>query len=240
MNLSVDVGNNQTKIGVFDGEKIIQYQNYAPLTINDVKELFHTYKIENAIIADVAFYDIAIDDFLRSNTRFIKLSHETKMPVTLKYLTPETLGRDRIATAAAAVDLFVGSNCLVIDAGTSITYDIITAEKEFLGGGISPGISMRFKALHNFTARLPLLKKEPIDYLTGKNTEQSILSGVINGTVGEMIYIIDSYAKIYPDLHVLLTGGDAPFFETRLNYKIFAVPNLVLRGLNKILTYNVA
>jgi type III pantothenate kinase len=240
MNLTIDVGNNQTKIGVFDGEKIIQYQNYAPLTINDVKELFQSYKIENAIIADVAFYDMAIDDFLRSNTCFIKLSHETKMPVALKYLTPETLGRDRIATAAAAVDLFPGSNCLVIDAGTSITYDIITAEKEFLGGGISPGISMRFKALHNFTARLPLLKKEPIDYLTGKNTEQSILSGVINGTVGEMIYIIDSYSKIYPDLQVLLTGGDAPFFESRLNYKIFAVPNLVLRGLNKILTYNVA
>ena len=240
MNLTIDVGNNQTKIGVFDGDKIIQFQNYSPLTINDVEELFNAYKIENAIIADVAFYDTAIDDFLRSNTRFVKLSNETKMPVVLRYLTPETLGRDRIATAAAAVDLFSGSNCLVIDAGTSITYDIITAEKEFLGGGISPGISMRFKALHNFTARLPLLKKEPIDYLTGKNTEQSILSGVINGTVGEMIYIIDSYAKTYPDLQVLLTGGDAPFFETRLNYKIFAVPNLVLRGLNKILTYNVA
>ncbi len=240
MNLAIDVGNNQTKIGVFDGGKIIQFQNYAPLTINDVKELFHTCKIENAIIADVAFYDTGIDDFLRSNTRFVKLSHETKMPVTLNYLTPETLGRDRIATAAAAVDLFPNNNCLVIDAGTSITYDIITAEKEFLGGGISPGISMRFKALHNFTARLPLLKKEPIDYLTGKNTEQSILSGVINGTVGEMIYIIDSYAKSYSGLQVLLTGGDAPFFETRLNYKIFAVPNLVLRGLNKILTYNVA
>lgn len=240
MNLTIDVGNNQTKIGVFNGEKIIQFQNYAPLTISDVEELFHAYKIENAIIADVAFYDAGIDDFLRSNTRFIKLSHETKMPVALNYLTPETLGRDRIAAAAAAVDLFPNNNCLVIDAGTSITYDIINAEKEFLGGGISPGISMRFKALHNFTARLPLLKKEPIDYLTGKNTEQSILSGVINGTVGEMIYIVDSYAKIYPDLQVLLTGGDAPFFETRLNYKIFAVPNLVLRGLNKILTYNVA
>jgi type III pantothenate kinase len=240
MNLTIDVGNNQTKIGVFEGDKIIQFQNYAPLTIEDVKELFQTYKIENAIIADVAFYDAGIDAFLRSNTRFIKLSHETKLPVTLQYLTPETLGRDRIATAAAAVDLFPGNNCLVIDAGTSITYDIITAEKEFLGGGISPGISMRFKALHNFTARLPLLKKEPINYLIGKNTEQSILSGVINGTVGEMNFIIDSYHQKYPDLQVLLTGGDAPFFETRLNYKIFAVPNLVLRGLNKILQYNVA
>ena len=146
MNLTIDVGNNQTKIGVFEGDKIIQFQNYAPLTIEDVKELFQAYKIENAIIADVAFYDASIDAFLRSNTRFIKLSHETKLPVTLQYLTSETLGRDRIATAAAAVDLFPGNNCLVIDAGTCITYDIITSEKEFLGGGISPGISMRFKA----------------------------------------------------------------------------------------------
>lgn len=240
MNLTIDVGNNQTKIGVFDGDKILQFENYAPLTIEDVKALFETYNIKNAIIADVAFYDENIDVFLKQHTRFIKLSHETKMPVSLKYLTPETLGRDRIATAAAAVDLFPGNNCLVIDAGTSITYDIITAEKEFLGGGISPGISMRFKALHNFTARLPLMKKQPIDYLIGKNTEQSILSGVINGTTGEMVYIIDNYQKNYPDLQVLLTGGDAPFFETRLNYKIFVVPNLVLRGLNKILNYNVA
>lgn len=240
MNLTIDVGNNQTKVGVFDGNEMIFFQQYAPLTLEGVKTLFEKHSIKNAIIADVAFYDEDIDLLLKQKSNFIKLSHTTKMPVALKYLTPETLGKDRIATAAAAVDMFPENNSLVIDAGTSITYDIITAENEFLGGSISPGISMRFKALHNFTARLPLMKKQPIDYITGKNTSESILSGVINGTTGEMAYIIDAYQKKYQNLQVLLTGGDAAFFETRLNYKIFVVPNLVLRGLNKILNYNVA
>jgi type III pantothenate kinase len=239
MNLAIDIGNNQTKIGVFEGEKIIQYQNYAPLTLQDVKELFETYSIEHTIIADVSFYEEPIDDFLRKNSRFIKLTHETPIPFINKYLTPETLGKDRIALAAAAVDLFPHEDVLVIDAGTCITYEYINNQKEYMGGSISPGLSMRFKALHNYTARLPLMKKENIDYFIGKNTEQSILSGVVNGITGEMNFVIDEYRKLNVDLTVLLTGGDAPFFETRLNYKIFAVPNLVLRGLNKILSHNV-
>jgi len=239
MNLAIDIGNNQTKIGIFDGDKIKQYQNYAPLTLGDVMELFESYKIENAILADVSFYDEQIDDYLRKNSRFIKLTNETPVPFSNKYLAPETLGKDRIALAAAAVDLFPHHDVLAIDAGTCITYEFVNNQHEYLGGGISPGLSMRFKALHSYTARLPLLKKENIDYLIGKNTEQSILSGVVNGVTGEMNYLIEQYQKLYPELTVLLTGGDAPFFETRLNYKIFAVPNLVLRGLNKILSYNV-
>jgi type III pantothenate kinase len=239
MNLAIDIGNNQTKVGVFDGEKIIQYQNYAPLTVQDVKALIKSYKIEQSIIAEVSYYEAAIDDVLRAESNFIKLSHETPVPVKNLYHAPETLGKDRIALAVAADDLFPNQNVLAIDAGTCITYEFINSNKEYLGGSISPGLSMRFKALHNFTARLPLLKKENIDYLIGKNTDQSILSGVLNGTSGEMNQIIESYQKLYPELTVLLTGGDAPFFETRLNYKIFAVPNLVLRGLNKILSYNV-
>jgi type III pantothenate kinase len=239
MNLAIDIGNNQTKVGVFEGEKIIQYQNYARLTVQDIKALIETYKIEQSIIAEVSYYDAAIDDVLRASSKFVKLTSKTPVPIKNLYLAPETLGKDRIALAVAADDLFPNQNVLAIDAGTCITYEFINSNKEYLGGSISPGLSMRFKALHNFTAQLPLLKKDNIDYLIGKNTEQSILSGVVNGTSGEMNYIIESYEKLYHELTVLLTGGDAPFFETRLNYKIFAVPNLVLRGLNKILSYNV-
>jgi type III pantothenate kinase len=239
MNLAIDIGNNQTKIGIFDADRIKQYQNYAPLTLQDVKELFETYPIKYSIIADVAFYEPYIDDFLKKNSHFIKLTHETPVPFLNKYLTPETLGKDRIAIAAAAVDLFPHQHVLTIDAGTCITYDFVNDQKEYLGGSISPGVSMRFKALHHFTAQLPLLKKQNIHYLIGKDTDQSILSGVINGLTGELNYVIDQYRKMYPELTVLLTGGDAPFFETRVNYQIFAIPNLVLRGLNKILCYNV-
>ncbi len=240
MNLAIDIGNNLTKVGIFEGERIVQFQNYAPLTLVDVRELFETYPVESSIVADVSFYDKSINDFLRASSRFMLLTHETPVPFTNRYLSPETLGKDRIALAAGAVDIFPDENVLAIDVGTCITYDFISAEKEYLGGSISPGISMKFKALHNYTARLPLLKKENIDFFMGKNTGQSILSGVINGTVGEMNHIIDLYQQQYPQLTVALTGGDAPFFETRLKYRIFAVPNLVLRGLNKILSHNVA
>lgn len=241
MNLSIDVGNNYTKIGIFQEQKIIQFQNYAPLTLKDVEELFQSYAIENAIIASVSFYDENIDAFLTKKTKtFVKLSHQTKLPFTNLYHTPETLGRDRIALAAAATELFSNQPVLLIDAGTCITYDFVNHNNEYLGGSISPGLTMRFKALHNFTARLPLLKKDNIDYYIGKNTDQSILSGVLNGTVGEMNAIIEKYETEFGKITVALSGGDAPFFESRLKYKIFAVPNLVLRGLNKILTYNVA
>lgn len=239
MNLCIDVGNNCTKIGIFEKEQIIQYQTYAPLTVNDIEELFQTYAISNAIISDVSFYDENISLYLQQNTAmFIKLTHETKVPFKNLYKTPETLGRDRIALAAAGNLLYPNEATLLIDAGTCITYDFVNAHNEYLGGSITPGLTMRFKALHNFTAKLPLLKKDNIDYYIGKNTEQSIISGVVNGTVGEMNAFIEKYQAEFGNINVALTGGDTPFFETRLKYKIFAVPNLVLRGLNKILDYN--
>lgn len=238
MNLAIDVGNNQTKIGIFDGDRIRQYQNYHALTLQDVKELFDAYPIKNSILADVAFYESTIDDFLRRHSLFIKLTPNTPLPFVNKYLTPDTLGKDRMALAAAAVDLFPYRDVLVIDAGTCLTYEMVNQQQEYLGGSISPGLSMRLKALHHFTAQLPLIKKEHISYLIGKDTQQSILSGVINGMAGEINYFISEHHKLYPELTVLLTGGDAPFFETRINYRIFAVPHLVLRGLNKILLHN--
>src|SRR5690606_35225396 len=120
---------------------------------------FETYPIESSIVADVSFYDESINDFLRASSRFMLLTHETEVPFVNRYLSPETLGKDRIALAAGAVDIFPDENVLAIDAGTCITYDFISAEKEYLGGSISPGLSMKFKALHNYTARLPLLKR---------------------------------------------------------------------------------
>ena len=127
---------------------------------------------------------------------------------------------------------------LVIDAGTCITYDLINSKKEYLGGSISPGIQMRYNALHQFTSQLPLLESVDTAMLTGVNTEESIHSGIINGVFVEIDGIIQRYTNQYPDIKVIVTGGNAKFFDKGLKNTIFAKPNLLMEGLNKILDYN--
>lgn len=240
INLCIDVGNNATKVAIFENDTLKLLKSYTQFGLFDIEPLLQAFHFENSIISDVAFYDVVIDSFLSQHSHFIKLSPTTPLPITLNYETPETLGKDRIANAVAATTLYPGKNILVVDAGTSINYDFISSDKVFLGGSISPGFTMRLNALHHFTARLPLLNKTPINYIIGKNTNENIMSGVINGTIGEVVYFIEQYRKLYPDLYVILTGGDASFFENRTNCKIFAIPNLVLIGLNQIIHHHVA
>jgi type III pantothenate kinase len=167
------------------------------------------------------------------------LNRDTQIPLKNAYKTPETLGKDRIAAAVAAWHEFPGKDLLVIDAGTAITMDMVTKPGEFLGGAIAPGIDLRFKALHTFTGRLPLIKRKNINYLTGTSTEESINSGVINGIAAEIDGIIDKYKILYPDLITIFGGGDSKFLHKRLKNSIFALPNPVVNGLHTILNYNI-
>ncbi len=162
----------------------------------------------------------------------------TKVPLINRYKTPETLGKDRLALAVGAVTKFPGENILAIDAGTTITYEFITNNNEYLGGAISPGIKMRFKALNNFTGKLPLITEIETDHLIGHDTKTSIQSGVLNGVIKEIDGIIDEYKNRFGALKVLVTGGDYIYFVKKLKNSIFATPNLVLEGLNKILIFN--
>jgi type III pantothenate kinase len=168
-------------------------------------------------------------------------SAETKIPLKNLYRSVSTLGSDRIAASVGAYFLQPDKNFLVIDAGTCIKYNFTNAQNEYLGGGISPGIQMRLISLHEHTSKLPLVKltEDPID-LIGENTEQSILSGVVNGVISEIDGIIDGYQNRFPGILVLLTGGDSEFLAKRLKNSIFAHQNLVLKGLNDILNYNFA
>jgi type III pantothenate kinase len=161
------------------------------------------------------------------------------LPIKILYATPQTLGVDRIAGSCGALQLFPGKNTLVIDAGTCITYDFTDSSKQYYGGSISPGLKMRFQAVHTFTARLPLVSPAENPELIGNSTETSIQSGIVNGTVAEIDGIIDRYRQKYPDLQVILCGGDGPFFENKLKASIFASPDLVLIGLNSVLIHNV-
>ena len=175
---------------------------------------------------------------LFSNKNFVLLNNSTPLPIKILYKSPTSLGNDRIALAVGAITNFPNKNVLVIDAGTCITYDLINSKKEYLGGSISPGIQMRYNALHQFTSQLPLLESVDTAMLTGVNTEESIHSGIINGVFVEIDGIIQRYTNQYPDIKVIVTGGNAKFFDKGLKNTIFAKPNLLMEGLNKILDYN--
>ena len=165
-------------------------------------------------------------------------STSTPIPIENLYLTKDTLGVDRLANAVAANSIFPQRNVLVVDCGTCVKYDFVNHKNQYLGGSISPGLQMRFKALNQFTGKLPLLKPEAHPSLIGDSTETAITSGVINGLVAEIKGVIKSYTSIYENLTVILTGGDASFFDKELKSNIFVEPNLTLIGLNEILRYN--
>ncbi len=191
-------------------------------------------------MTSTAHYDKEIDDFLERHFFYIRLSHKTELPIINKYATPKTLGKDRLAGVVAASALYAKKNVLVIDAGTCITFDFINNDREYLGGSIHPGITMRFKALNNFTDKLPLIKRSSDFELIGNSTEKAILTGVLYAVLKEIQGMIEDYMGKYNDLTIIFTGGDASFFVSRLKNKIFAHPNLVLEGLNEILRYNAA
>jgi type III pantothenate kinase len=160
------------------------------------------------------------------------------LPIKNNYATPATLGKDRLAGAVAAKFFFPNEHCLVIDCGTSTTYNFVTDKGEFLGGSISLGMAMRFKALPQFTAKLPLIEKGNIDGLIGNDTEMAIRTGVQLGAVHEMDGFVEAYVQRFGKIRTLLTGGETDYFVKHLKNKIFALENLVLTGLNEILIFN--
>ena len=237
MNLAIDIGNTQIKSGLFDKEELKEV--FAPGT--SIEEVLANKKIKYAIISKTGVNDEVEYWLKEKKIKTVVLSHQLKLPLEILYKTPETLGADRIAGSVAASALFADKNVLKIDFGTCITYDFVNNRHQYLGGAISPGMIMRFKALHNYTAKLPLV--DPMQYLnyelTGSDTATSILSGVVNGMKEEVGGIIKEYNQRFGNLQVVGTGGDAGFFVTLLKNEIFARPYLVLEGLNRILNFNI-
>jgi type III pantothenate kinase len=233
----VDIGNTSTKYGIFEGDALVKQGTFK--TGEELPEAVLN-KYENAIVASVAGNIQPIKERLSVQGKLLELTAQTALPVLNEYATPQTLGVDRIAAAVGANYFFLNRNCLVFDAGTSITHEFITSSASYQGGGIAPGLAMKFKALHTFTQRLPLVEQTSENYpLTGKTTQESIQSGVLNGTVAELNGIIQQYSAFAADLVVILCGGDAGFFESKLKGRIFVIPELVLIGLHRILIYNV-
>lgn len=243
MNVILDLGNSWHKVAVFDGDNLVALETVRKLTPMQLDGILDAYPIKAGILCSVDHYDEALAELLQERIFYIHLSHTTPLPITNGYTTPQTLGKDRLSAAVGANALFPGENVLCVDAGTCIKYDFIAADGIYHGGAISPGLSMRLQAMHNFTARLPLIVPEtkpamPEIKLIGDDTTSSLLSGALNGAKFEVEGAIAAYEANYANLTVLITGGDAGFFELHLKSRIFARPNLVLEGLNTILKYN--
>lgn len=237
--LCFDFGNTRMKYAVFTEGRFLEehvLENHQPETIRAVLDRFHP---QRSILSSVIAHDPALEELLTERTAFHKLNHQSKLPFTTPVGKPETIGADRLALAAAAVDLFPDRNNLVIGMGTAITYNYVNKYREFIGGGISPGMNMRFRSLHEFTAKLPLVTPDWNFPLAGYDTKTNILSGVILGIAKEIDGIIEAYHEKYDNFNVLLNGGDSSYFTRLLKSRIFADPYLIYKGLFAISQLNI-
>jgi type III pantothenate kinase len=241
MKLVLDLGNTNKKICVFHEGRLVHLEISDQLSLRTLKEVVGNHPgIDGGIMASVVSIPAYLKNFLEKNlSQFIELNNRTPVPVINKYKTPGRLGKDRLASAVAGSSLFSGFPVLVINAGTCVTYDFVTAGREYIGGAISPGLMMRFKSLHTFTEKLPLVDLREDLPLIGEDTENSILSGVVNGVIEEIKGVVRLYRQQYPNLQVVLSGGDAEYLDKHLKIRIFAFPNIVLLGLYEILEYNI-
>ncbi|WP_308992906.1 type III pantothenate kinase [Mariniflexile litorale] len=240
MNLIIDVGNSFVKLAVFDGDHIKHKEVVElDLILNSIKAVKYKFTtVKKAIVSSVGKLSESDLDTMRGYFELMILNTETKLPYANLYKTPKTLGVDRIALVSASVNKYPNTNVLIIDAGTCITYDFINNKNEYLGGAISPGLRMRYRALNNLTAKLPLLDIELPDSIIGNSTETSMHSGVVYGILKEIDGVIIEYKENYSDLTVILTGGDSNFLSKQLKSSIFATSNFLLEGLNFILQFN--
>lgn len=234
MFLAIDIGNTRTKLALFKEDKLFQKITWDSWSLEKIEQFAYNHFVKKIILSSVQNVDEDILTFFKDNFDFIELTAETSLPIYNKYQTPKTLGKDRLAAVVGAYRFFPKQSCLVIDAGTCITYDLLNDKAEYLGGNIAPGINLRMRAMHEFTAKLPLIERGEQDQIWGVSTETALRNGGQYGAVYEMQGFIDACEEQFGRMEVILTGGDADFFGKALKRKIFVRPNLVLWGLYEI------
>lgn len=238
MNLAIDVGNTHSKYAFFEENQLIESGKIGGLTDFGSFLSKRSPDFDQAIICSVRYSKEELQVFYPKGKKVIYLDYQTPVPVAVTYKTPHTLGMDRLAAVIGGNVLFSGKGVMVIDIGTCITYDYINRDGVYEGGVISPGIELRYKAMHEHTARLPLLDDREDEGLIGQSTHAAMKSGVINGITGEIEYMISQFLLKSPDLKVIITGGGAKIFETKVKADIFVTLEIVLVGLNRVLDYN--
>lgn len=238
--LCLDFGNTRQKIALFEGDELKEVIVLATDRITHLREIITQAKPQQSILSSVINHEPEVEELLQATTAFHKLTHASRLPFSIPVGKPETMGADRIAIAAAAVFLFPAQNNLVVGLGTCITYNFINQQHQFMGGSISPGMEMRFQAMHQFTAKLPLVKATWNVPLIGYDTATNLQSGVVLGMAKEMDGMIEAYSEKFGNFNALLTGGDTLLFKPHLKNKIFADPHLIFKGLYAISRYNSA
>jgi type III pantothenate kinase len=236
--LCLDFGNTRLKAAVFENDEIKEVQVLSEDPVEHLRCLIELHKPVNSILSSVVNHPPEIEDLLKTTTQYHKLTNESKLPFSIPVGKPETVGADRLAISAASVYLYPGKNNLAIGLGSCITFNFISQQHELLGGSISPGMEMRFRAMHDYTAKLPLVNADWNVPLIGYDTKTNLQAGVVLGIANELDGIINLYAEKYGNFNVLLTGGDIPFFEPHLKNKIFADPHLIFKGLYAISQIN--
>lgn len=239
MNLVIDIGNTVAKLALFHQNELIDICYDSNQSLDSLAMICRKYPVKKGILSTVALLNDTMKKQLEATgIDIMLLTCQTPLPIKILYHTPQTLGSDRIAAVVGAQSLQPERDLLIVDAGTCLTYEFLDAQGNYHGGNISPGKQMRFKALHSYTAKLPLTESEGDTPELGYDTETAIRAGVIKGIEFEISGYIARLQKKYPRLLVFLTGGDEFSFETNLKNIIFADRFLVLKGLNRILEYN--
>lgn len=241
MLLAIDVGNTRIKVAVFEKHTLLFQDVFlkeeARKKIENIFKKFS--QITESVFSSVGKLDNDVLELIQKTSKMNVISSETVFPFENKYATPKTLGVDRMVLASGATLLYPNQNRLIIDAGTCITYDFVSTDDVYLGGAISPGLRLRYEALHNYTAKLPLLTLEQPENFIGNSTNEAIHSGVVNGVVNEIDGFINLYRQQYQYLTVILTGGDAEFLAKNIKNTIFANSNFLLESLNHIHHYTI-
>jgi len=238
--LCLDFGNTRLKAALFENAELKQVAVLDKDPLHQLREIVEQQRPSVSILSSVIDHNVQIEELLKTKTRFHKLNNESKLPFTIPVGRPETVGADRLAIAAASVFLFPEKNNLVVGLGSCITYNFINQSHELLGGSISPGMEMRFKAMHHFTAKLPLVEADWNVPLIGYDTKTNLQSGVVLGMAKEIDGMIDAYGEKFGNFNAVLTGGDIGIFEPHLKNKIFADPDLIFKGLYAISQINYA
>lgn len=235
--ITIDIGNTRAKFAIFEGVRMVE-TNVFSIEDRELEKIICSHPdIRRGILSTVSGH---VDEIVEQskNIDLTILTPDLKLPFTIGVKNPQEVGADLLAAAAAAIDRFKGENVLIIDAGSCITYQILTKEGVFVGGAISPGAKLRLKAMCEYTVLLPLVNAKHSPDLVGNDTISCIQSGVINGIKAELSGLIDRYSEIYENLIIFIGGGDNNFLDKKLENRIFADPNLVMNGLRVILDYN--
>jgi type III pantothenate kinase len=239
MNAAIDAGNSRIKIGIFENDALLELLSFPSDPIQNLYENLSGRQFKNCIVSSVIDLPPHIINYLKMKSgHLFELDYHNRLPITNKYKTPQTLGKDRIALAVAGAGRYPGKDVIVISAGTCITYNFVTAKGAFMGGAISPGLHMRLRAMHDETAGLPLIELTDQTELIANTTPGAMLSGVVNGIIFEIEGFVNQIRKTRKNCKVILSGGDARYLADKLAIETDTEPDLALFGLNLILKFN--